>query len=222
MRDDIRAFARMPREAALAGMRNISEQVAYIFTQASAVGPTLADTGALFNSTAVTTAGGHANLLTTALGTDYVAWNAVAAAVYNQPLHVRGATGYYGTGKKQAIDPSYVLVPRALKNQAEALFVPRWEATAQNVATVSPSWGGRVEVLTVPDWTDTTDWAAAVDPNLVPCIMLGEIFGIMPQIFSAASEIDPAMFANDESRIKVRQFLTVGVADFRGLHKSNV
>ena len=222
LRDDIRAFRRMPREIALAGIRNISEQVAAIFTTNSAAGPTLADTGALFNSTAVTTAGGHANLLTTALGTDYVAWNAVAKAVFDQPLLVKNATGYYGTGKKIAIDPSYVLVPRALKNQAEALFLPRWEAQAQNVATVSPSWGGRVEVLTVPEWTDATDWAAAVDPKLMPGIMIGEIFGVEPQIFSASSEIDPAMFANDESRIKVRQFLAVGVADFRPLHKSNV
>lgn len=222
LRDDVRAFRRMPGEAALAGIRNISEKIAAIFTDASGAGPTLADTGALFNATAVTTAGGHANLLTTALGTDYTAWNAVAAAVYNQPMLVKNATGYYGGGKKQALDPAFVLVPRALKNQAEALFIPRWEATAQNVAAVSPSWGGRVEPLTVPEWTDATDWAAAVDPKFVPGVMLGEIFGVKPQIFSAASEIDPAMFANDESRIKVRQFLTVGVADFRPLHKSNV
>ena len=222
LRDDIRAFRRMPRELAMAGIRNISEQIAEIFTSNSAAGPTMADTGALFNSTAVTTAGGHANLLTTALGTDYTAWNAVAAAVYNQPMLVKNSSGNYGTGKKVAIDPSFVLVPRALKNQAEALFVPRWEAQAQNVSAVSPSWGGRVEVLTVPEWTDATDWAAAVDPNLIPGVMIGEIFGVEPQIFSASSEIDPAMFANDESRIKVRQFLAVGVADYIPLHKSNV
>lgn len=222
LRDDIRAFQRMPRELAMAGIRNVSEQIAEIFTTASGAGPTLADTGALFNSTAVTTAGGHANLLTTALGTDYTAWNAIAAAMYNQPMLVKNSSGNYGTGKKVAIDPSYILVPRALKNQAEALFMPRWEAQAQNVAAVSPSWGGRVEVLTVPEWTDATDFAAVMDPNLVPGVMIGEIFGVEPQIFSASSEIDPAMFANDESRIKVRQFLAVGVADYIPLHKSNV
>jgi hypothetical protein len=222
LRDDIRAFKRMPRELAMAGIRNISEQIAEIFTTGSAAGPTLADGGALFNATAVTTAGGHANLLTTALGTDYTAWNAISAAMFNQPMLVKNETGKYGTGKKIAIDPRYILVPRALKNQAEALFVPRWEAQAQNVAAVSPSWGGRVEVLTVPEWTDATDFAAAMDPNLVPGVMIGEIFGIEPQIFSASSEIDPAMFANDESRIKVRQFLAVGVADYIPLHKSNV
>ena len=222
LRDDLRAFTRMPREAALAGIRNISEQIAAIFTQNSAAGPTMTDTGALFNSTAQTTVGGHVNLLTTALGTDYVAWNAAALAMFDKKLMVKNASGYYGTGKKQALWPSICLVPAALKAQAEALFVPRWDAPAQNVATVSPMWGGRVDPVVVPDWTDATDWAAVIDKTLRPGIMIGEIFGIMPQIFSASSEIDPAMFANDESRIKVRQFLTIGVADDLPLHKNNV
>ena len=223
LRDDLNAFKRMPREVALGGIRNISEQVAAIFTQDSGAGPTLQDTGALFNSIAVTSAGGHANLLTTALGTDFVAWDAVATAVYNQPLLVKNATGYYGTGKKMAIEPKFCLVPRALKAAAEALFIPRWAPAVEAIASKGgPTYAGFVEPLTVPEWTDATDWAAAVDPMLVPGVMIGEIFGVMPQIFSASSEIDPAMFANDESRIKVRQFLAVGVADFRPLHKSNV
>ena len=45
--------------------------------------------------------------------------------------------------------------------------------------------------------------------------------GLVPQVFVAGSESDPAMFANDESRIKVRHFVAVGVADFRALYKSN-
>jgi hypothetical protein len=220
--DDVRAIKRLPKEAALGGIRNISEQVAAIFTQNSGAGPTLTDGGALFNSTAVTTAGGHANLLTTALGTDYTAWKAAANAMYKQALLVKNDTGYYGTGKKQAIRPRFCLVPIDLADQADALFIPRWEASAQNVATVSPTWGGRVEPLIVPDWTDATDWAAAADPKYCECVKIGEIFGLRPQIFTAGSDMDPAMFANDESRIKVRHFLNVGVADFRGLHKNNV
>ena len=221
--DDLRAFRRMPSEVALAGMRNISEQVAAIFTQNSAAGPTMTDGGALFNSTAQTTAGGHVNLLTTALGTDYTAWNAVALAMFKKKLMVKNAAGYYGTGKPQALKPSICLVPADLITQAEALFIPRWDAPAQNVpATASVRWGGRVQPIVVPEWTDATDWAAAIDPKLRPGVMLGEIFGVKPQIFSASSEIDPAMFANDESRIKVRQFVTVGVADDLPLHKNNV
>lgn len=221
--DDLRAFKRMPSEVALAGMRNISEQVAAIFTMNSGAGPTMADGGALFNATAQTTAGGHINLLTTALGTDYTAWKAVALAMYKKKLMVKNETGHYGLGKPQALKPSICLVPADLIDQAEALFIPRWEATAQNIpATQSVRWGGRVRPIAVPEWTDATDWAALIDPKLRPGIMLGEIFGVKPQIFSASSEIDPAMFANDESRLKVRQFVTVGVADDLPLHKNNV
>jgi hypothetical protein len=224
LRDDLRAFMRMPRECALAGIRNISEQVAAIFTTASGAGPTMSDTGALFNATAQTTAGGHANLLTTALGTDYTAWNAVATAMYKKKLMVKNAAGLYGTGKPQGLKPSFALVPADLIAQAEALFLPRWASLTEGIApSGSQSYsGGKVMPLAVPEWTDATDWAAVIDPKYRPGIMLGEIFGVKPQIFSASSDVDPAMFANDESRIKVRQFVTVGVADDLPLHKSNV
>ena len=56
----------------------------------------------------------------------------------------------------------------------------------------------------------------------MPGIMIGERFGLLPQVFVAGSETDPAMFANDETRIKVRHFIAVGVADYRPLHKENV
>ena len=224
-KDDGRKLRAIPRELANAGLRNISALVAAIFTDNGAVGPTLADGGALFNNTAVTAATGHANLLTTALGTDFVAWEAVAAAMYNQPMLVAHEAGYYGTGKKMAIEPKYCLVPRALKGAAEALFIPRWGPV--NMGVTVPTAGGMtyagvVEPITVPEWTDASDWAAVADPALVPGIMIGERFGIVPQIFVAGSETDPAMFANDEQRIKVRHFITVGVADFRPLHKENV
>ncbi len=63
----------------------------------------MADGGALFNATAVTTAGGHANLRTTALSA--AEWDAVSTAVYNQPLLIKNAAGLYGTGPAMAINP---------------------------------------------------------------------------------------------------------------------
>jgi hypothetical protein len=224
-RDDGRKLKAIPRELALAGLREISALVAAIFTDNTATGPVMADTGALFNNTAVTTKGGHANLLTTAIGADFTAWDAIAQAMYNQPMLVANETGYYGTGKKMAIEPRYCLVPRALKAAAEALFIPRWASTngAQVVPTVGGhTYAGAVEPIVVPEWTDANDYAAVADPAIVPGIMIGERFGLVPQIFLAGSETDPAMFANDEQRIKVRHFIAVGVADFRGLHKENV
>jgi hypothetical protein len=216
LRDDVRAFKRLPDEVAMGGMRNISEQIAAIFTDNSGAGPTLSDTGALFNATAVTTKGGHKNLLTTALGTDLTAWRAIEMAMFIQPMHIKNATGLYGTGKPQAVRPKFCLVPQALRGAADDLFVKTWNASGENLIK------GYVTPLTVPEWTDATDYAAVADPNILPGIMLGEIFGLQPQVYVAGNESDPAMFSNDESRIKVRQFLTVGIANWRALHKSNV
>jgi hypothetical protein len=222
-RDETRKLMQYAIELGNAAMRNISEQIAYIFTQSTGAGPTMADTGALFNSTAVTTAGGHANLLTTAIGTDYTAWNAVSLAMYNQPMLVKQATGYYGVGKKLAIDPKFCLVPRALKAAAEAIFLPRWASSVTAVATIGgPSYGGFVMPIVVPEWTDATDWAAVADPAVAPSIILGERFGLIPEVYIANRDTDPAVFMNDEHRLKVRQFLAICVGDFRPLHKENV
>jgi hypothetical protein len=222
-RDDTRKLAQYAVELGNAAMRNISEQIAYIFSQSLGIGPNMADGGALFNNVAVTTAGGHANLLTTALGTDYTAWNAVALAMFNQAMLVKQAASYYGTGKKLAVDPKFCLVPRALKAQAEALFMPRWQSEVPSVATLGgPTYGGKVVPVTVPEWTDATDWAAVADPNVAPSIILGERFGVLPEIVIAGNESDPAVFMNDEHRLKVRQFLAICVGDFRPLSKNNV
>lgn len=222
-RDETRRIRDWGLELGKASVRNVSEQIAEIFTVNSAIGPTMADGGALFNATAVTTAGGHVNLLTTALGTDYTAWAAVATAVYNQPMLLKQATGYYGTGKKQAIEPKYCLVPRALADQAKALFLPRWASAVEAVATLGgPSYAGFVKPLTVPEWTDATDWAAVCEPSIAPAIFVGHRFGMTPEVFVAGKESDPAVFMNDEHRIKIRHFLAIWVNDFRPLHKSNV
>jgi hypothetical protein len=222
-RDETRKLKAYASELGSAARRKISGLIAAVFTANSAVGPTMADTGALFNNTAVTTLGGHANLLTTAIGTDYVAWNAIALAMYNQPMLIKQAAGYYGTGPKMAVWPKYCLVPAALRAAAEALFIPRWASAVPSIATIGgPSWGGFVEPITVPEWTDATDYAAVIDPAIAPAIIVGERFGIKPEIFTAGNELSPAVFMNDEHRIKVRLFTAVLVQDFRPLHKSNV
>jgi hypothetical protein len=217
-RDETRRLKQYPIELANAGIRNISKQIAAVFTSNAAVGPTMNDTGALFNNTAVTTKGGHANLLTTALTA--AQWDVVAAAMYNQPMLIKQDTGSYGSGSKMAVEPRFCLIPRALRKTAFDAFLNAWDVTdnkhSENLLK------GTVVPLIVPEWTDATDFAAVADPNLVPGIILGERFGLMPEIFIASNETDPAVFMNDEHRIKVRHFLAVLVQDFRPLYKSNV
>jgi hypothetical protein len=218
-RDNTRKLRQYPRELAKAGLRRVSGLIAAVFTDNAGVGPTLADTGALFNNTAVTTAGGHANLLTTALAA--AEWEVVSRAVYNQPLLISNDAGYIGTGPKMAINPRYMVVPRALELAAKQILYPEWER-ASNIYSENLQKGQKGDVVVVPEWTDTTDWAAVVDPALLAGIVVGERFGIMPEIFVAGDELSPAVFMNDEHRIKVRHFVAVLVQDFRALHKSNV
>jgi len=217
-RDETRKLRLYAIELGNAAMRNISEQVAAIFTQNSEAGPVMADGGALFNATAVTAAAGHANLLTTALAA--AQWDVVAAAVYNQPMLIKWDTGYYGTGKKLAIEPRFCLVPRALRKTAFDAFLNAWDVTA--TVHAENLLKGLVVPLVVPEWTHDNAWAAVCDPNLAPSIILGERFGLVPEIYIASNETDPAVFMNDEHRLKVRQFLALCIGDFRPLHKENV
>jgi hypothetical protein len=218
-RDETRKLRAYPRELANAGIRKISALVAAIFTANSNVGPTMADTGALFNNTATTTAGGHKNLLTTALSVSE--WEVVSTAVYNQPMLIKNATGYYGTGPKQALNPKYLLVPRNLELTAKNILYNPWDSTA-TYHMANMVQGEQGDVVVVPEWTDATDWAAACDPRIAPAIFVGERFGMLPEVYIAGDELSPAVFMNDEHRLKVRHFLAVWVNDFRPLHKSNV
>jgi len=217
-RDQTGKLGAYAREMASAGLRKVSKLVAAIFTDNSNVGVALADGGALFNATAVTTSGGHANLLTTALS--QTQWDVVCAAVFNQPMLTKLATSYYGVGPKMAINPKYCLVPRTLQLTARQVLLGDMVALATyNFDNVLK---GTAVPLTVPEWTDVNDWAAVCDPAVAPSIYVGERFGMLPEIYVAGDELSPAVFANDEHRLKVRHFLAVWVNDYRPLHKENV
>lgn len=218
-RDETRKLREYPRALAAAGLRKISSLVAAIFTANNGAGPLMADGGELFNSTAVTTAGGHANLRTTALGA--AEWDVVQTAVFKQPMLVKNENGTRGMGPAMGVNPRYLLVPRALQLTAMKILYPSLE-NAANIYSQNQQRGQPGDVITVPEWTDSTDWAAACDPVIAPAIYIGERFGLRPEIYIAGSELSPAVFMNDEHRLKVRHFLAVMVADYRPLHKSNV
>ena len=217
-RDETRKLRMYARELASAGMRKISKKVAEIFTANAGIGPTMADTGALFNATAVTTAGGHGNLLTTALSASQ--WDIVSQAVYKQPMLVKNEAGSYGIGPAMGVNPKYILVPRAMQKTAMEICTGAL-VREENYVFDNVMKGTAVPVV-VPEWTDANNWAAVCDPRIAPSIYVGERFGLRPEVFVAGDELSPAVFMNDEHRLKVRHFLAVWVNDFRPLHKSNV
>ena len=144
-RDETRKLREYPRQLANAGIRNTSSLVAAIFTANAGVGPVMTDGFNLFDAV------NHVNLLAAALSA--AAWEAAKVAVYNQTMFVDGVI----VGPKQAIDPKYLLVPRALQLAAMKILYPTLE-NAANIYSENMSQGAPGDVITVPEWTDVTDW----------------------------------------------------------------
>jgi hypothetical protein len=227
MRDKINYVRRIPTVLADTWFNTQSSLVSSVFTVNTATGPVLGTTGALFNATATTTAGGHANLLTTALS--HAQFSTVRTAMRkqtDQPL---------GVGRKLLLTPRYLLVPVDLEVTAldirNSELVPEADGAGTTGNQTVNNFRNSFDVIVVPDWTDTNNWAVVADPNIAAAIWLIYPRGQRtPQIFSADSETSGAMFTNDELRFKVRlmtyrfsaTYDCAPVSDFRPLHKSNV
>ena len=207
-RDNLGKLKNYPRKMTTAAVRSLSAAIAAVFTANGGAGPVMADTYNVFHAS-------HANLGSTALSASE--WEAACKAVYNQSMLVAAGA----TAPKLAIDPRYLLVPRALRLSAYQILYPAMER-ATNIFTENLQRGQQGDVITVPEWTDTNDWAVMCDPKLAPAIYVGERYGMTPEIFISGDPLSPAMFASDEARLKVRFFVSVFVADYRPMYKENV
>lgn len=208
-RDETHRLRQYPQKLAGAALRGISALVAGIFTDSSGTGPVMADTHHVFDAV------NHGNVGTLALDGD--SWEAASKAIYSQNMVVGAA----GTAPKLALDAKYCLVPRDLRLTAMTILYPSF-AHESNIFSENMQRGEMGDVITVPEFSDAKDWVAVADPRLAPAIILGERFGVMPEIFIADSQSNGALFTNDELRMKVRHWVSVFVADHRPLYKANV
>jgi hypothetical protein len=229
LKDKLSVLRSIPSRMANAWYNEISDLVSAVFTVNSNAGPVMTDAGALFNATALGSAGGHSNLLTAALSyANFIAARTAMRKQTDQPL---------GAGRRLNIAPKYLLVPADLEAQAEEIrmseLVPGESggATTGGEMQTKNTLQGKFEVVVVPTWTDTADWALVGDPAVYPAIYLIWLRGRRtPELFSAEDERAGAFFSNDTLRYKVRMFGhrfdatydAAPVADFRPLHKSNV
>jgi hypothetical protein len=225
--DKINYFATLSNRLADAWSLTLSAKVAGVFTTNSAAGPVLSDTGALLNATAVTTTGGHANLLTAALS--WSAYDTVITAMLNQTSRPLGA------GRKLTnMGPFYLLHPNNLRATANAI---RTTENVPGTANYQKNPYGpdgdlqRPNLVNVPDWTDTNDWAVLARYNGMSPLKLAFPKGRRtPEIFIADSELAGSMFTNDTIRYKLRMMTyrfsatydVAPVTDWRLLHKNNV
>jgi hypothetical protein len=221
LRDKVNAIRTLPQRLATSWFNTKSTLAANVFTVNTAAGPVLGDTGALFNATATTTAGGHANLLTAALS--FASYGAARTAMRKQTDRRLGA------GNRLGASPAFLLVPEDL--ETTALQIRDSDKVTGSANNDPNPYQHKFEVVVVPPWTDTDNWALVADPMPWPAIYDIVVAGNrVPSIFSAGDEAGGAMFTNDILRYKVRMlgfrfdatYDTLPVGDFRPLHKSNV
>jgi hypothetical protein len=205
--DDLNAFDRIPRALGGAARRLENRTVYGVLTTNAA----LSDTGALFNGTAVTTAGGHANLATgtgSVLGTGSLTTGRAAMRVQK--------------GKQQEelnLAPVTLLVPAALEQSAYQLtssqFVP---ALATSVNEFRQ--GGRTAldpiVEAILDASSSTAWYLAADNSQIDTIEYCFLDG--NEGLYLENQIG---FDVDGMRVKARLDFAAAAIDHRGLYKSN-
>jgi len=221
-KSDIQRIQAIPREMIKASIRTRSAAIAGLFSQASGVGPTLADDSkALFHTD-------HGNLLTAALAD--TAWAAARAGIWAQTVP--------GTSSPLGLWPTFCLVPIELFDTALTLFgygsgdvgKPNSAGTASEVNPYGMSRSGdpRPIPVAVPEWTDANDWAYLVDPRLHPVIHMAYANAPqggahpLPEIFEVASETSGLMFTNDTLPVKIRDWWGYGVSTYIGVGKNNV
>jgi len=109
--DRLGAILRMPQEMGESARQLRPDMVYSLLLE----NPTMSDTGAAFNATAVTTAGGHANLGTAALG-DAALKDAITAMVKQRLNRTTN-----NPGRQLTIRPKFLIVPAALEWTARGL-----------------------------------------------------------------------------------------------------
>jgi hypothetical protein len=215
-KDDTRRLRLAPQALAQAAWLTLSKSVSEIFTQSSGLGPTLADSIALFNAS-------HSNLGSTALS--HAAWVTTRQLMRDQAeINSSEALGALTA-------PKYLLVPNELENTALQVMatehVPgsaNWNTNifAEGDARMARLQSARERVIVMDLWTDANNWAAVADPLFYPSIAIGYRYGRTPEIFSVASPTAGLMFSNDVMPVKVRFFYATGPTDYRGIYKHNV
>lgn len=202
--DDLRAFERMVSAFGFAA-RRLENRTVYAQLTANA---NLADGGALFNATASTTAGGHANLLTS---------SALAIATLGA-----GRTAMrLQKGLQQEelnLTPSYLIVPVSLEQTAYTLtsanYVPATKAEINEFRA-----GGRTAVTPIVepvlDANSTTAWYLAASNNQVDTVEYCYLDGAEGPVIE--SEVG---FETDGVSYKCRLDFAAKAVDHRGLLKA--
>lgn len=190
------------RHVGLAAARSVSKAVFGML----AANPALRDGGLLFNSTAVSTAGGHANAPAT--GTDLE-----AASLAISKAAMRNQVGLPG-GEPLNIRARTLVVPASLEDAAWALAgAPMGLGEPGSAQERELMAAGRLRVVSDPylDAANIKGWYLAADPLVAPVLEIGFLGGVRtPYVDQGIS------FRGDALQMKARFDFGVAPADYRG------
>lgn len=165
--DDLNSFGRV---MGAYGLRIADFENSTFFTLLSTVGPTLGDGGAMFNATALTTAGGHANY--TSSGTA-ISDTSITVGYALMAAQTGIGADNLGDGIKLNIQPKYLLAAPAKRNLA-------FQYTSASYTPAAPtsmnSWAGQLTPLLDANLSGNRWWLFA-DPNLFPNFAYGSLAG---------------------------------------------
>ncbi len=210
--DNIGAFTDVPEKQGRS-MRRKQNRLAYQHLKDN---PVLFDTGALFNATAQTTAGGHANLTTGAGAPSETTLNALELKM----LQMIGPTGSDNANAQALnIQPRFIIVPPALKRVVQKLLLSDSDATTQLNAGVVNTWKGALQMifdaeLGLAFGGSDTAWYLATDPADVDTIEYAFLQGWeSPQLQQEES------FTTLGGKYRMYQAFGVKAIDYRGMQK---
>ena len=195
--DDLGAFTRLASALGWAAANSVDKAV-YTYVEANG---TLTDGGALFNSTAVSTTGGHANLASAnaAVTVSSIAIGEAAMAAQADPSR----TTVLG------LRPRFLVVPYGKKQIAWEVLNSPTDVASSNAAKRNYAASLGLELVAAPNLTGSTAWYLFADKN-TPCIEVAFLDGQQTPYIEEDVE-----FMTDEMRMKVRLDFGVAATEWR-------
>ena len=195
--DDLGAFTRLASALGWAAANSVDKAV-YTYVEANG---TLTDGGALFNSTAVSTTGGHANLASAnaAVTVSSIAIGEAAMAAQADPSRATVL----------GLRPRFLVVPYGKKQIAWEVLNSPTDVASSNAAKRNYAASLGLELVAAPNLTGSTAWYLFADKN-TPCIEVAFLDGQQTPYIEEDVE-----FMTDEMRMKVRLDFGVAATEWR-------
>lgn len=205
--DDLGGFAGMAQKMGRAAARTVESDVYTLLTSAAGAGPTMSDSGAFFNSTAITTGGGHANLAGSGTAITVAAIAAGEAAMMSQ--------------KDKGLNDFVAIMPRFLVTSPAKKQIG-WEVV-NSLTDVSQSNSAKrnyvqaqlnLEVLATP-YLAGNPWYLFSDPADVEAFEVAFLDGQQEPFIDEEIE-----FMTDAMNMKVRLDYGVAAIDWRAAYRN--